>query len=909
MIFLANADANPASESSEIEFDSSVFSSPQTIILGATPRAFRHGRPEEIDGPGAGLLTISGGGSGIVFDIDSGVTAAISGVTVSGGLGPRGTYGGGLVNHGTLTLTSCTISGNTAADGGGGLMNYDTAMLTGCTISDNYASFGGGIDNEGSATLTNCTISGNSAFGNGGISNSGTMSLTNCTISGNFGSAGVGGLYASPYDGADTDLVNTIVAGNTKFDGSASDISGAVTGSFNLIGTGGAGGLVNGEDGNIVLTTISRLGLSPLGDYGGPTPTVALLPGSPAIGAGTAVSGITTDQRGEPLASPPDIGAFQSQGFKFTLVAGSTPQQTTDGTAFANSLAVVLTANNPIEPVAGGTVTFTAPSSGASAALTSGAATIGADGIAAVIAADNSIAGAYTVTASDTGITSVSFNLTNLVSSLVSVYTVNSTGGGISGSGSAGTLPYVVFLTNANANPDADGSEIVFDPTVFSSPQTITLGATLELTETSGTDEIVGPGPGLVTVSGGATVSVFQVDNGVTASLSGLTISGGSTTGYGGGLANDGTATLTDCTIASDTSFDGGGGVYNAGGSSLTLDGCTIADDSAGFYGGGIDNNGSAAISNSTVDSNTAELVGGGLGNNGVAVITGCTFSDNTAWDGGAGMATFSNGTSTLTGVTLSGNSTQGRGGGVYDSFGTIALTGCTVSGNSANGGGGGLANDQGIASLTDCALEGNYGVSFGGGLWGLAATTTLTAVNVSGNHASEGGGLYAEQGTATLTDCTISGNSAEFGGGVDGGVDLSGATMILTNCTVSGNSAYEGGGLDSSGSTATLTNCTISGNSAHSGAGLINSNGTTTLTDCTISGNSAADNGGGLDNIGTSTLTNCTISGNSATEGYGGGVYTPDTRRDHANQLHRQRQFRLSRRRPGRHERDDDHR
>ena len=74
------------------------------------------------------------------------------------------------------------------------------------------------------------------------------------------------------------------------------------------------GGLVNGVDGNIVLTSLTDLGLTPLGDYGGPTQTMALLPGSAAIGAGIAVSGVTTDQRGFPLDSPnPDIGAFQSQ--------------------------------------------------------------------------------------------------------------------------------------------------------------------------------------------------------------------------------------------------------------------------------------------------------------------------------------------------------------------------------------------------------------------------------------------------------------------------------------------------------------------------------------------------------------------------------------------------------------------
>ena len=86
-----------------------------------------------------------------------------------------------------------------------------------------------------------------------------------------------------------------------------------VSGGDNLVGTGGSRELVNGVNGNIV--GVADPLLAPLGNYGGPTQTVALLPGSPAIGAGIAVTGVTTDQRGEPLDSPnPDIGAFRSQG-------------------------------------------------------------------------------------------------------------------------------------------------------------------------------------------------------------------------------------------------------------------------------------------------------------------------------------------------------------------------------------------------------------------------------------------------------------------------------------------------------------------------------------------------------------------------------------------------------------------
>ena len=85
-----------------------------------------------------------------------------------------------------------------------------------------------------------------------------------------------------------------------------------------------------GQDGNIFLASLSTLGLAPLGSYGGPTQTMALLPGSAAIGKGTAVSGVTTDQRGEPLDSPtPDIGAFQTQT---ALVVNTTG----DGTSSAS---------------------------------------------------------------------------------------------------------------------------------------------------------------------------------------------------------------------------------------------------------------------------------------------------------------------------------------------------------------------------------------------------------------------------------------------------------------------------------------------------------------------------------------------------------------------------------------------
>ena len=144
----------------------------------------------------------------------------------------------------------------------------------------------------------------------------------------------------------------------------------------------------------------------------------------------------------------------------------------------------------------------------------------------------------------------------------LTTFTVNSLGDAGIGSGDSGDLRYCINQANA----DDGANTIVFDPTVFSTPQTITLsGGQLELEDTGGTQTITGPAAG-VTISGGGSSRVFQVDAGVTASISGLTISGGSTYTYpgianGGGLANYGTATLTDCTVSGNSAYGCGGGV------------------------------------------------------------------------------------------------------------------------------------------------------------------------------------------------------------------------------------------------------------------------------------------------------------------------------------------------------------
>jgi hypothetical protein len=191
--------------------------------------------------------------------------------------------GGGMNNNGTANLIGCSLSGNgnTAYNRafspvynryfnvgvGGGVSNgsYAKLTLTDCTVSGNDAGFGGGVftSSRYDLTLTGFTVSGNDAGSGGGLLNRSTANLTDCTLSGNSAySIGIGG---GLLNSGTANLTDTIVAGNTDPSG-ASDIAGNVSGSNNLVGTGGSGGLVNGVSGNIVLTSLADLGLAPLGD-------------------------------------------------------------------------------------------------------------------------------------------------------------------------------------------------------------------------------------------------------------------------------------------------------------------------------------------------------------------------------------------------------------------------------------------------------------------------------------------------------------------------------------------------------------------------------------------------------------------------------------------------------------------
>jgi len=455
------------------------------------------------------------------------------------------------------------------------------------------------------------------------------------------------------------------------------------------------------------------------------------------------------------------------------------------------------------------------------------------------------------------------------------IFTVNSTGSGTSGSGTSGTLPYVV--SQANANTNADGSEIEFDSSVFnsSSPQTITLGATLVLSETAGPEVIDGPGVGIVTISGGGAVRVFEVDSGVTATLSGMTITGGSVGGNGGGLFNSGSLTVDDSKFDANRASRGGGALGNTGHIDLLNSG--FADNSAQSTGGAVSDSGSGSISGCTFSSNSAGSWGGGISvNSGALTIINTSIDDNTSGYWGGGLVVKHGAALTADNASLDGNYANAFGGGI-EIMGTATITNSTFTSDVAYHNGGGIANNGSLTATGDVFLsddaQNNDGGGYAGGGYGNLGGGSAVIADCTFSKDSAGyggGGLASFTAAVTVSDCTFSGNRAAS---VGGGITLYSGSLTLKLSTLSENSATKGGGLSNNpelragGASLTVDGCTLSGNSAAVDGGGLDNWGTATLTDCTVSGNSVGTGGGGIDNeSGTVTIGNTIVAQNTAT-------------------------------------------
>ena len=223
-----------------------------------------------------------------------------------GGIGGRGGdggigRGGALDNEGTGEAVNCTFTGNTASAGNGGVGGHGGDVFNGVGgpggAGGNAGSAFGAI--SGAFNLVNCSIAFNSATagsaGSGGSGGYGTYGSGAPGPSGASGSAVGGGVSGGT-------MVNSLLAAN-----SPGNCSGCSDGGHNL-----------SSDASCAFTSVGSMNntdpkLGPLANNGGPTLTMALLPGSPAIDAGDTSLAPATDQRGfpRPAGLAADLGAYE----------------------------------------------------------------------------------------------------------------------------------------------------------------------------------------------------------------------------------------------------------------------------------------------------------------------------------------------------------------------------------------------------------------------------------------------------------------------------------------------------------------------------------------------------------------------------------------------------------------------
>jgi beta-glucanase (GH16 family) len=322
----------------------------QTISLVSGPLVLA--KNVTIDATAAPGLVLSGNDADRVFIVNAGVNAGLQGLTVANGFGFD--LAGGILNNGSLTLDRCTVRNNRVAaasndfwKGGGGIYNGggSTLVLRDSVVRDNTTQLvdGGGVYVflNAAATVERSTISGNTA-GNvgGGLRSLGQVTLTNSTISGNTAIAWYGGAIFHT-DGVMA-LVHATVTGNVSnpsgpaalFVGTFTSASASLSIASSVIGHNQDIGCFAGRfgGGTVTLTSgghnvftdatcapaatdqvVGNALLGPLADNGGPTPTHALLPASPALDAADPALCPATDQRGTPRPQGPacDVGAFE----------------------------------------------------------------------------------------------------------------------------------------------------------------------------------------------------------------------------------------------------------------------------------------------------------------------------------------------------------------------------------------------------------------------------------------------------------------------------------------------------------------------------------------------------------------------------------------------------------------------
>ena len=714
--------------------------------------------------------------------------------------------------------------------------------------------------------------------------------MTNCTLASNSATGGSGGRGQNPGFEGDSagpasaaSLVNTLLVANTPING----LTGAIINTNHNLWADNAAGIIG-----------------PLTNNGGPTLTMALPVGSPAIDAANTASAPSPDQRGapRPVGAGADIGAYEAVAPNVV-----TPPQDCTVALFSTAQFSVLAAGaepllyqwffDATNPLAGGPTPtlqltnvqlaqagpYTVVITNAYGALTSPAAlltvlpspptlTLCPASQTAWLGTSISFQAAagggpplsfqwlFDATNALPGATNATLCLTNVQPAQAGGYSVvvtNTVGAVTSAVATLTLTPPVV----TNSTEAALRAAVAAGGTVtFASSGTITLSGTVEITRDTVLD---GTGQD-VTISGGNAVRVFYVDAQVNLTLIHLNISDGRSDS-GGGIYNAGTLTANLCSFSHNSAQ----GAPGQGGS--TDPRRPQVNSTSGYpgYGGALFNasGATAAISGTTFDSNTAAGGAGGDGGEG-GMLT--DTSPPLVWGPAAGAA-----------------GAEGDGGAIYN-IGYLILRNSVLTRNGAAGGAGGRAEgfsvSWGLGSVGAAGAQaGPGGASHGGAIFNSGQLTLLNCQcsdgTVAGGPGGEGdgsggggfsyGGALYNAGVARIDGSTCSGNTASGGaGGAGGAGNLSG---VRGGDGGGGGSAY--GGAVCNDGTASLVNSTLAGNTCAGGAGADGGPAGPAGEFIPPRGGNGGDGGnavgGGIS--GPCFLTNCTLVANSALAGLGG--------------------------------------
>ena len=435
----------------------------------------------------------------------------------------------------------------------------------------------------------------------------------------------------------------------------------------------------------------------------------------------------------------------------------------------------------------------------------------------------------------------------------------------------AGSLRQAILSANADSvkNPNAIDA-INFN--LGMGVHTISLSSAV-LNVTAKDLTISSPDPNDVTINGNNNVQDFTIAAGAKVTISGLTVTGGSSFN-GGGLLNNGTLTLTNDIFSNNTASNAGGGVYNNG--TLTVNSSTFTNNSApnspGLNeGGGIANAGTLTVNGSTFTKNQASFGGGGIAQIGTAklTLTNSVFNGNMTNGEGGGILNGDASTATASNTTFTSNDSF-IGGAIYNLTATGAVlnvSGLIFSGNTSyprtNGaddnnivyGFGGTITVDSLQDTNDGNLSAGHislrkaitsaspydTINFAPSLVGQTIPLTLGELDITTNLTIQG---------PAAGQITINTNHSSRAFSVGAGIKVTISNLTITNGF---NNNY--GGAISNDGTLTLNKDNITDSVAGLGGGAVFNDGTLNITNSVISGNTGG-NGGGLDNISGTVMT-----------------------------------------------------